>query len=134
MFGGCGQAELSADSLFFKFICGIHLVPETKNATTTMDGQRHWKGLCLRCKGSAPDAACAGNRPHHSDRKPAGQLQRGLPETGVAGIMVGAEETTRHRVMSKTGGREQSRPPFAFQESGKRTEKAEKTRSTQNGF
>ena len=26
----CGQAELSVDSLFFKFICGIHLVPETK--------------------------------------------------------------------------------------------------------
>ena len=30
MFGGCGQAELSVDSLFFNFICGIHLVPETK--------------------------------------------------------------------------------------------------------
>ena len=30
MFGGCGQAELSVESLFFKFICGIHLVPETK--------------------------------------------------------------------------------------------------------
>ena len=77
-------------------------------------GERHWQGFGLRGAGAATDAACAGDSPYHSDRKPAGQLQRGLPETGVAGIMVGAEEITRHRVMPKTGGRERSRPPFAF--------------------
>ena len=30
MFGGCGQVNLSVDSSFFKFICGIHLVPIAK--------------------------------------------------------------------------------------------------------
>ena len=61
-----------------------------------MDDQRHWKGLCLRCKSSAPDAACPGDRPRRPDGEPAGGLQRGQAETGAARTVVGAEETTRH--------------------------------------
>lgn len=77
-------------------------------------GERHRQGFGLRGAGAAAKAALAGNRPRRSVREPAGWVQSGLPEAGNPGIVVGAEEISRHRVMSKTGSRERSRPPFAF--------------------
>ena len=104
MFGGCGQAELSVESLFFKFICGIHLVPETKMPplqwmTNAIGKDYAYVARVLRL-------TLLGDRPRRPDGEPAGGLQRGQAEAGAARAVVGAEETTRHRVISKTGGRE----------------------------